>query len=130
MAKLNNINVFIIIYKLLVRAKKEGTTINLTIYKEIDDIKTHDSQFYAVLDKYMHYVYEQASQYGQQIDMKITTSEQGLRFAFENIVSEKKDTVDLGRHKTIKCNKMMKNIFCNTFLQKDKLIQEVLVTYN
>jgi two-component system sensor histidine kinase AgrC len=128
MIKLQNKSVFTIVYKLLMNAKKSGVVINLTICNDIKDIHSYDINFNKVLHNYINCVYEEAAKYEQEINLKINANEQGFRFVFENQICSRNDNINSNLYKTKIKNKSIKNVFLNTFMQEDKLIQEILIT--
>lgn len=126
LVRIKNGTILNLIYKLLMYGKKAGTTIHLKIYNDIDDINSYEIQVYRTLEEYLYNAYEMSSHVGGPVNLKISGNNKGIRFVFENSYVIK-GTNSLELNKT-KRKVKSKNIFFNTFIETDKIIQEILIT--
>lgn len=127
LVKLKNKTILNLVYKLLIKDKEAGVTIYLTIYNDIDDINFYGVKVYKVLEEYLNCAYEVATLEGMQVDLKISGNKEGIRFAFENTYSAKGFNNISELNKTKRKFKA-KNIFFNTSIETDMLIQEILIS--
>jgi hypothetical protein len=126
LVKIKNKRILKIVYNLLKKGKESGKTINLNIYNDIEEIKVYKRGFNMLLQDYLVYAYEEAIKESEEINLKINANKQGLRFAFEYKLDSKHDIINSDFVKAKRLLGMNKNVFFNTFVQKDYQIQEIL----
>ena len=127
LVRLKNKSILSLVYKLLMRGKESGITIDLTIYNDIDDIDPYEIKSYKVLEEYLNFAYEVAAQVGGKVNLKISGNNEGIRFAFENAYSIK-DYNNISELIKTKRKLKSQNVFFNTFIETDGLIQEILIS--
>lgn len=124
LVKIKNKSILLMIYKLFIDAKEAGITLNLTIYDNIANIGLFNAEPYTVMQGYLKYAYKSAIKEAVEINLKISANDMGLSFCFENSLSIKPEFF------TSKPIKSEKNIYFNTYLQNNHLIQEILFPFN
>ena len=72
LVKIKNIRILNLVYALLVHANTQATTINLTIYNEIDNTNSYKPKSYKSLEQSIKFAYEAAMLAGVPINLKIT----------------------------------------------------------
>lgn len=128
LVKIKDKSILNLVYKLLMKAKEADITINLTIYNDIYDISSYGIEFCKALNEYLNYAYEVAIKDVEKVNFKISSNEQGLRFVFETTFFIKSDNVISTLSQNKMTLKLCKNIFFNTLIENDCLIQEILVS--
>lgn len=129
MAKIKDKSILRTVYKLFLKSKENGITLNLTIYNDITEISSYKAELYYLLQNYLNHAYELAVNSAMKINLKISANDMGLNFCFECTSSAKSEVTS----KPIKFEKSPikgKNIFYNTSIQNEQLIQEILVNFN
>ena len=126
LVKIKNINILNLVYKLIIKAEQTGITIHITIYNEIEDKSPYGNKLYESLEVYLREALNVATQKGATVDFKISGNNEGVRFVFENTY-DIKDHNNLLELIKIKRKNEIKNIFFNTFIETNKLIQEILI---
>ena len=122
LVKIKNIRILNLVYSLLIQANAQETTINLTIYTDIDNTNSYKPKSYKSLEHSINNAYEAAMLAGAPINLKITGNKEGICFALESPCPEK-NPPNTPRSK-------QKDIFINTLIEKDILIQEILIMKN
>lgn len=122
LVKIKNKNILNLIYKMLIKAKQANVTVNLIIYNNIDEINCSLKK-YKILNNYISFAYETAVKNGASVQLKVNSSKQGLRFAFETILPNPA----LKPIQVKKPNIKYKDIYYNFFSNECKLEQEILV---
>lgn len=126
LVKIKNKSILRIVYRLLIEAKAAGIAINLNIYNDIEDTKVYKNEVIKALQDYLDYAYQMAIKESEEVSLKISTSGQCLRFAFENKACSKPDNLVPYFVKTKRPLRICKNVFFNTSIQNDNLVQEIL----
>lgn len=130
LAKIKDKSMLRMVYKLFMNAKEARITLNLTIYNDIGKKSVYKTEFYDVLQAYLEHAYKSAVKEATEIHLKISETDKGLRFCFENfwIIKPEHNTPILA--KSMRNIKTDKNIFFNTFLQEALLMQEIMIPFN
>jgi hypothetical protein len=115
-----------LIYGLLVKAGEAGITINLNIYSDLEDMNVYKNEVVNALQAYISYAYELATSEALEVELKINANEQGLRFAFENKATSKSCNFSHHYFTPLKAYRKCKNLFFNSYIQNDYLVQEIL----
>lgn len=124
LVRIKNNSILIMVYRLLVEAQKSGIIINLKIYSDIEDLHQYRKNLIKALPTYLQYAYDVAAMSTGIVNLKISANQQGLRFVFESEAHHEKAAA----FKTKIPHSLHKNIFFNTFIQNDQLIQEILLS--
>ncbi|MHB8062877.1 MAG: hypothetical protein ACYDG2_09630 [Ruminiclostridium sp.] len=130
LVKIKDKSILVIVHELFMKTEEAKIALNITIYNDIADTNSHNIEFYNILLDYIKQAYELAVKEAEEINLKISSNDNGLRLCFENQISVNSQIFTSILTKSKKHPKIGKHIFFNTFLQNDNLIQEILVTFN
>jgi hypothetical protein len=124
LVRIKNKNILIIIYNLLMRAEANEVTINLNIYNDIEDLKAYGGGVIKVFQDYVQFAYEVAlaTSGAKEVNLKINANKEGLSFVMEN-KAQSSPNRSIPNPRT---PKRSKNLFFNSFIKNDYLIQEIL----
>ncbi len=128
LTKINNTSILGIIYELLIKGKNAEVNIKLTINNIIEEIDSLSAGFYEVLYNYINNAYSSAIQHSTYIKLKIISSDKGIRFVFENTVDYRIDKNTLTMEKNTRKHKFASNIFFNTFICENNMVQEIIIS--
>jgi len=78
LVKIKNIRILNLVYALLIQANAQETTINLTIYTDIDNTNSYKPKSYKSLEHSINNAYEAAMLAGAPINLKITGNKEGI----------------------------------------------------
>lgn len=123
--RIKNNSILIIIYKLLAEAQKSGVSMDLKVYSDIDDLQLNpnNKKLLSALTAYLYHAYEVAAASTGTVQLKISANQQGLRFSFESEAYHEKAAIHRGKIP----RSIRKNMFFNTIVQNDHLLQEILI---
>lgn len=119
LARIKDRNILVTLHKFLVTAEKDGKTLNLYICNDIADTGFFKAELCIGLQESMKHAYASAAKGAGEIDLRISSNDDGLQFCFES-----SNDTELGAR-----SKHFKNIFYNTLQRNGRFIQEILVSY-